>query len=432
MAAVFRGLSAESQAVDVDGWSTALESSGGTQRAKDRYTLESRVETGFLTSGERIDDAGSQLELAEASLALAVDPRTAVSLAAGRKTGGRYARLMFEDAYRAATKAQVLGATGWRVEAALALSSYYLERTEEAYTRAEAAVAALPSGEESWSAMAVLGIFAEARRKSITEAVRAKEEWPRQWLTDVNASYSVLARHPFGTDLQVVAHFEFLRQLGAWGPATRVLDDGVARFPASEALHRRLRGRLLWEKGVDGLEATYESMLAAPDAPAELAWFAGYASLVAAEFHRRSGEADPALAAYDRAIEYYERAITSHPESRDLADHYVAIAFAGQARVAYERGDDEAALGLLLESFERREASAASLDGLGLSAVGTAQMLRARLARDERTDAAARLEAALEGLDPELLRLPDFERDRPNDPPIQSNPPSGRRLRPGR
>ena len=113
----------------------------------------------------------------------------------------------------------------------------------------------MPSGEGGWSAMAALAIFAQAREDTIRRAVRAKEDWPAEWLTDVNAAYSVLARHPLGTDAQIVAHHDFLRRLGAGGQAARVLDEGLARFPDSWELHARLRGRILWEKGVGGLEA---------------------------------------------------------------------------------------------------------------------------------------------------------------------------------
>src|SRR6185436_16251737 len=113
------------------------------------------------------------------------------------------------------------------------------------------------------------------------------------------------------------------------------------RFPESWILHERLRGRVLWERGPDGLEATYSAMLARPDAPPALEWFAGYASLVAAEHHRRANEAPQAVASYERAIAHYQHDGELHAEHAASADHYVAMARAGKARVELEQGDLE-------------------------------------------------------------------------------------------
>ena len=63
---------------------------------------------------------------------------------------------------------------GWRVDAVIALTSYYLGDVPQARLRAEAAVAAMPEGDPSWNAMAILGIFAEARREAIGAAARRR------------------------------------------------------------------------------------------------------------------------------------------------------------------------------------------------------------------------------------------------------------------
>jgi len=67
----------------------------------------------------------------------------------------------------------------------------------------------------------------------------------------------------------------------------------------------------------------------------------------------------------------------------------------------------------LLASFERRPASAATLDGLNISAVDTAKMVLARLREEGRRDLAESLRAALGDLDPELLQLPAYEAQGP-------------------
>jgi tetratricopeptide (TPR) repeat protein len=191
--------------------------------------------------------------------------------------------------------------------------------------------------------------------------------------------------------------------------AAHVLDAGLARFPSSWDLHDRLRGRVFEDRGLEGLEPAYEERLAGLGATPELRWYAGYASLVAAEFDRRAGDSEAAQASYGRAIEHFERAAGDAPGMRDSADHYIALALAGRARMALEQGDLATALDQLLASLERHSEAAASLDGLGLTPVMTAQMLLARLKERGDAERADRLQEALDALDPELLKPPAFE-----------------------
>ncbi|HVS17349.1 MAG TPA: hypothetical protein VMT18_02025, partial [Planctomycetota bacterium] len=350
-------------------------------------------------------------QLAEARdlVALALSPETTSQTGGEGRTSESWVKLLHEDARAAALRAEAGGAAGWELDALLAIAAWHLEDYDEAYARAERAMAQLPEGAPGAEAMNAVAIFAEGRRRAIWKAVRAKEEWPRQWLTDVHAAYSVLAVHPLGRDLQVVAHHDFLRSMGAPVQAAAVLDEGLRRFPDSAFLHDRLRASILAEAGVAGLEPAYAALLARPDAPPTLPWFAGYTSLVVAEFHRRAGDDSAALDAYGRAIEHFDRSLASHPDGADSADHYVALALAGRARLALERGDDQAAVDELLASFERRPRSAGVLDGLGLTAVATSQMLRSRLAAGGRSELLERLDAALAALDPEVFIPPAFE-----------------------
>lgn len=243
----------------------------------------------------------------------------------------------------------------------------------------------------------------------------------------MDAAYSVLARHPLGSENHVLTHYDFLQWLGATGRAVRVLDEGLQRFPESWVLHDRLRGRALRERGVPGLEAVYEEMLASKGSDPSLEWFAGYASLVAAEFRRREGANAEALAAYERAIAHYERFTAARPEGRASADHYVAVALGGRARIAYEQGDDPRAVGELLASFQRSPDSASTLDGLNLSAVDTAKMVRVRLQGGSQAELLAKLQAGLDALDPRHLELPAYERE---VPPAGSERRPPRRQRP--
>src|SRR5690606_31243513 len=168
-----------------------------------------------------------------------------------------------------------------------------------------------------------------------------------------------------------LTHYDFLDSLGAKRRAGRVLEDGLRRFPDAFALHDRLRAKLLAERGVAGLEPAYAAMLAQPDAPPTLHAQAGYSSIVAAEFHRRSGDLDAAVAAYERALAHYDRAKEQSPERSADADHYAALALAGLARIAVERGELAVALERILASFARRPEAAANVDGLEITPVMT-------------------------------------------------------------
>jgi tetratricopeptide (TPR) repeat protein len=413
LAAVQQGLAAPSTALDVSAWTAGL--AGAEYPAPAEWgAIEQRVEHEARASAERPADPEAQLALAEAALALAVDPQTAEILAADWRTASDYSRLHFEDARNAARQAEALGGDGWRLDAVLALSAYYLGEREEAHARAAAAVAELPSGEASWNAMAVLSLFAVARQDAIHDAWMRKERWPDEWLADVNATYSVLARHPLGADHHVAAHHDFLRSLGARNRAAEVLEEGLARFPESWTLHARLRGTSLEERGVEGLEAAYATRLAAGTPSSGLEWFAGYASLVTAEYYRRAGNPAAALAAYERAIAHYETSIELAPENRANSDHYVALALAGRARLAHARGAPARATDEIVAAFERRPEAAATQDGLNLSGVDTAKMLLAQLRSGGEPELARRVEEALGELDPALLELPAYEREVPD------------------
>ena len=177
----------------------------------------------------------------------------------------------------------------------------------------------MPSSADGWNAIAVLSIFAQARHMAIESALREQREWPAQWLADATAAYSLLARHPHGTEDQVAAHHDLLARLGA-GQAGRVLDEGLARFPDAWKLHDRLRGRILQDRGLEGLEPEYEKRLREPNAHASLEWYAGFASLWTAEFRKREGRDEESHGAYSRAIAHYRASIVNHPATAPVSD----------------------------------------------------------------------------------------------------------------
>jgi tetratricopeptide (TPR) repeat protein len=407
LAAVHQGLAVSSKRIDVQAWSipSGTESNESARGEYDRAAgLESRVEVALA----RPTDEDARLDLAESFLLRAEDP----------SLERRFARVTFEDARKAALEAAQLGAKGWRLEALLAVTSNALGDREGALTHAVAAIeGGMPppssTAEDAGgrNAVTVLALYAQARQRAIAKAYREKAAWPAEWLSDIHAAYAVLAHHPLGTDENVAAHYDFLRWLGATPRAVAVLDEGLARFPESWILHDRLRARVLWEKGADGLEATYAEMLAKPDAAPNLEWFAGYAALVAAEHYRRAGNVEAALTSYDHAIAHYQSGVEKNPDSVESANHYVAIALAGRARIALERGEFERATSEILAAFEKRPQSAATADGLNITPVETAKMLHSQLVQDSRQDLASKVQAGLDALDPKLLELPAYERE---------------------
>jgi tetratricopeptide (TPR) repeat protein len=433
LAAVQQGLAKSSQWIDVNGWSKTIESETNAS-ARTAYERSSNLEVRATAAEAHPEDANARLALAESFLSRAQDERTEK----------RFSDLFLTDARNAALSAEKLGAKGWRLDALLAVTSVSREDRDAARAHAVAAIeGGMPrpdfaaqgggaqdagvheAGAQSVSdrtAIAVLALFAEARQRAIAKAYHDKAKWPPEWLADIHAAYSVLVHHPLGTDANVASYYDFLRWLGATPRANDVLSEGLGRFPASAILHDRLRARVLWEKGPDGLEATYAAMLDKDGATRDLEWFAGYASLVAAEHDRRSGEIEKALAAYDRGIAHYERCIEKNPDGKNNATHYIALARAGRARIALERGDLELATSEILAAFEIRPYSAASPDGLNITPVQTAQMLRSRLAEAGREDLLARLQAGLDALDPSLLELPLYEREIPPERPRRTAP----------
>ncbi|MFT4542403.1 MAG: tetratricopeptide (TPR) repeat protein [Planctomycetota bacterium] len=422
LAVVYQGLASRSETLDAEQWSNAIESSIDSDEAKSSYTLGVRIEQQSRLAETQPDDTEAKLEFASSLLALAVH----------EQTEPRYAQLLIEDAHGAALEAEKSGAKGWRLHSVLAASSHRLGDIREAHRHARLAMEDLPSSATDWTSMQTLWLFAVANQRRISYAVRDKREWKPEWLADTNTAYTLLANHPLGTDGQVADHYDLLKALGVLNMASDVLDRGLHRFSDSWMLHDRFRGKVLAERGLggfDGLENAYEEMLRQNDAPLNLEWFAGYASLVVAEFHRRGGTPERAHGAYERAVKHYAKSVLANPDNQDSADHYSSIAMAGQARLAMEREEWEQSVALILKSINGKPEAAATLDGLGLSAVATAQMLRSQLRKVGREDLADSIDKTLDALDPKLLQLPAFERAGPTTQQRQGQ--GGRRNRRG-
>ncbi len=198
LAGVHQGLGARSVTVKLDGWSKVR--AGATYPAPFAGSgrtafVENKAQVAF----ERPKDPKARVEFAEATLAMALKAKEIYAL--NPRIGRLAARHLYKDARRLALEAEALGAKAWRTNTVLALSYYYTGDTKQAYQHSELAVKQLPPGDTGWNSMAVVTIFAESRWKAIKAAVRALKDWPPSWLTDLHSAYSLLLRHPLGTDV---------------------------------------------------------------------------------------------------------------------------------------------------------------------------------------------------------------------------------------
>ncbi|MBM4015239.1 MAG: hypothetical protein FJ293_09800 [Planctomycetes bacterium] len=411
LSVVHQGLAVRSSVLDPARWMRAAPTEA-EQAARGVRRAEVLARQGDVLRGQ---DATAMVELGEALLDQAQ-----------RADRDDDARWLLADVTAATEKAMSLGAHGYRPSALLAVAAR--AEGDESRARAlalQAVTAGAPDDPTAPEALDVLELFARERELGLGGALRERKPWPPHWLADLNAAYAAMIRHPLANDGHIANHYDVLDWLGAGAPAGRFLAEGLDRFPASDALHERLRARLVKERGGAGLLEEHAARVAkAPDSPAAHS-YAGYAALVAAEFERRSGRNEGALRAYDQAIAWYERAIELAPDERAAGDHFVALALAGKARLDFEAQQLDAAVSGLEAAFTRAPRSAATLDGLNVSPVDTAKMVVGQLelaatgggSAGERAGALAqRLRAAfatLKALDPALLELPAYERDAP-------------------
>lgn len=405
LASVQRGLLATSDSLQVDervqeaqniNLSAVLEEN---QVIKDALEARARV---WQESGQA-GDGSAHLKAAEAFLARALD--------ADRRA--KETQYLFADAKSLAEEALAMGQSSWLAHGILALCEFRYGTVAASQAHAEKAVQTMPVHAMGRVAVETLRLYALGKRRAIRDAVRSGQDWSPEMLAEAQAAYRVLEHHPLCWEQDCVTQIDFLNRLGAYAQGGEVLTRALQRFPDSAELHLRLRNRILataGATGLGGLEDTYAQMLADPDATPNLTWFAGYASQLAAEYHRRAGEREQAVSAYERAIDHFEANLLAIPTNATTADHFIAIAKAGKARMAMENGELAEAYALIQDAFQRAPGSMATVDGMGVTGVMTATTLMARLRENEREDLASELQTTLEALSPELRRPPAFDR----------------------
>ncbi len=402
LAAAHTGLAGQKSVIDPTKWSQAL--AGQSYAAAADRASEAQVRDQALLA--KPNDPNARLDVAETSLLQSFE-LTAGSARGGAKLAQQQRLLLLEDARRAVEEAKKLGATGWRPAALAALCARAAGDDKTAYELAIAAAPQLPPEAPGRVAMELLALFAEARQQAIRGATMLKQDWDPSWMSDVHTTYSLLLAHPLGQDQHVAHHFDFLHFFGS--PDTDlVLDRGLAKFPTSALLHERWRTRLLERGGAELLTSEYDKKAQPADAPEAMAWFAGYAQMVVAELHRKNQQPVPARVAYDRAIALFDRYRTA--SGNQDGEHYVTMANGAIARLLLQSGDRAGAFAALQRAFTGPATAIAAVDGLGITTMQTAEMLRGN-ARDAKDEALLQqLEAALQALPKEAFELPEYER----------------------
>ncbi len=431
-----RGLEAAPASKAIADLRTRLRAADPSKAAMSSYEVVARLERASKGPGAGATPmqlAASELARAEATLRLAVDPEAASGSGTRAAERAKYTKIRFQDAKDAALSAEAAGLVSWRSHAVVGLCDYYLGDVPGSKPRLESAFQSMAAGDElegaetaqGWIGMAVLTLIADERVASIQAASKAKKEWPKAWVQEATTAFDLLAEHPLGNDAHILKYYDFLTSLGARRRAMDVLANGVGRFRGSETLHGRLRQRLLWSRGVGALEESYGRMKARPEADEVTFWYSGVASLVAAEFRRRRSQPEEGFGSYARAMGDFAKVRELDPNYSDSADHYVAIALAGQARIRMEQGKLEEAGTLLRQAFEIRPDAAGALDGLNASAVTTAKLVIAKMGGADSGEPAKALQSALSALPQEQLKTPAFETP-PNTPAARNRDRRGR------
>lgn len=401
LAHAHQGLTGNSD-LNLQQWQQSM-AQGEFQQLAQSYDAAAKASASEAALAKAPASPAALLDLAEASLMQALQTQ-ALSGKGGSRQAERIRECLLLDAERLLARAGQ--ATDWRVQGIAALLHRERGQLAAAYAAAIHAAPKLPTDAPGLLAMQLLALFAEARQEAIVAAVRSKSDWPSDWMTDVHAAYAVLAKHPLGTDAQVAHHYDFL-QFFASPETPNVLEAGLERFPLSALLHERLRAHLLRTAGVPGLLRDYERRVAAADCPPELHWYASHAARLAGEQLRRRNRADEALAAYQQAITQAQH-YRDRSQQADAA-LMLALAHGGHARVLLTQGNLESCFAALQAMFAADPVAAAHVDGLSVTGMQTAEMLKGKLLAQKNEALLSKLDATLKQLPSEAFTLPDYE-----------------------
>ncbi len=385
----FDGLGQGSQIVDLDRWRAAFgELQGYAAPTYSIDELDPLVEELSELEGEVArspKDAALRLRQAESSLRVA-----RILLASGQDPS-----IALEEAYAAAQAAESAGEASGRAAGIQCWVAFQQNDLAASVAHGARALPALARDPDPSLAPDVLHAFAQARMREIFAASAAGESFEPSWVADVRDAYEALLAHPGGSEKVAIELLGFLGALDARAEQDDAVFRAVQRFPLSAPIHEWVRTVFLRDEGAAGLEARY-ALQPGMSSPA-LTWFAGLASLVAAERQVGNGANDAALESYARACERMRSSMQAEPGFADSALHYVCLARAGEARLLAEAQRWDEAATALRDGLTGRAASAGTADGLGHTPAQTAQLVLSGLSGAGLSDQATSLREALQG-----------------------------------
>ena len=387
-----RALDADSEQIKVSKWLSAIRN-------------DSQQWPSDFVSSEEIPELDEKLDKLTKERASGGDPGTTnlaiaeanLRYALNRIQAGKDPSFLLMDAESAAKSAEKGGAAAWKSKALQARTAHLLGRAADASKLAAASLQGLVAEAGSPLAAAILGIVARQHTAQLYASPLEEEEddYPSSSITEAHTAFSLLAQHPFGTEQQVIAHLDMLGYLGARRAAGAAVRTGLSRHPVSAAIHERFRNIVISEGGAAALEKAYATPSNEPGTRAALAWFSGYAFLIAAEQYVRDEKAQAAKRAYSRSVKDFGDSASANASYADSANHFAVLALGGLARLAVNAQDAASGVDLLLKAASLRPQSFSSEDGLGQSPAGTAEKLRELLRKNGDQELLARLNDGL-------------------------------------
>lgn len=327
--------------------------------------------------------------------------RTALRVAQHLIDTGGNPSFILEDARAAAEKAVELDLENPLSWAYLARSAYLLADFDMAGKAAARALPRLVERVEQPIVAEVLDAFIQSRTRLVYEALGSDEGWPAAWVSDLAAAHEIQLAHPLTTESVAQAAFEAQAQLELYALQGEFLAAAVERFPASANLHHYLRWQRLRDVGAAGLMETYETLEVSDDQRPTLAWFAGLAAFRAAEHLVENRQPDEARDAYESAIVRFSDSIDQEPSYAASANYYIALAWAGMARLHLDADELEEAVVAVRECVDVDAGVLEDTDGLGNSPAATGRAIARALSGAGRDQEAEDLRYLLAGEGPQ-------------------------------
>ena len=336
-----------------------------------------------------LDALGDRLDELQRLRRTATDDR-AISLEIAAMTM-RYARVVLQqggdptfhldDVTSSARRATSAAAPDGVALGYMAWASHLAGRPEDAGNFAAQALPHLLESAGDPMVAEVLNAFAFSRTKALYDAMGQGSDWPGSWIADIHAAYEALINHPNCTEEQIISYLNWLNALEAYAPQPAVISRGLELFPVSGDLHEQLRFQILRDAGARALEDAYAGMTPTLENRSTLRWFAGLASLMAAERHVQNQALEEAFATYERSVDEFRASIEESPNFAASANHYVCLAKVGRGRLFTTQKQWGLAIEEIRDGIALSPTTATTADGTGQTPTDAAKALHAALAQ---------------------------------------------------